>query len=141
MSFDKVTRTTAVCDGCGPDWWESMSEDLPIFNSRAEARKELVGTFEWRLERQIDGSFHMLCATCAGIAECAKYGHDWVVANEDAPEHLQGTPPTCHRCNKVRSDDAPPADHPDSEPVEISATEEAVLDALDAEFTEVRKEN
>ena len=84
------------------------------------------------MERRIDGTFLMTCPACAGKVDCVKYGHQWITNDATSPEHMQGMPPTCHRCNEIRNDKEPPAGHPDSMTVDLG-DDEFVLMEIDAE--------
>jgi hypothetical protein len=129
MSFRKTTYITAVCDGCGPDWWEGLTDRAPIFVSVQVARQELENDFECTTERQLDGGFRMLCPGCASKSECEKYGHVPFIASAEDP-----AVPMCRRCDAVIRDDEPPAGHPDSMTVTLSDAEEELLAALDEQL-------
>jgi hypothetical protein len=118
VSFEKITLHVAVCDNCGPDWWDDgQTEAPPSFSNPFEARATLTSDFEWRITRQIDGRFRMLCGPCAAREDCDTYGHLWKAADIDptVPSPPRAAPiEMCRRCGKVRREDTPPIDHPES---------------------------
>lgn len=118
MSFHKVSYVTAACDNCGPDWWDDGdAEGTPLFTSQAAARRSLAADYEWRIVQQINGRFRMICGTCASEEDCEQFGHQWRAAELDP---AGGSPPRaapielCRRCGKVRREDIPPLNHPES---------------------------
>lgn len=134
MAFEKTVQFFVTCDGCGPDWWEGVTDTLPLFPSHTAAIRELADDYEWRITRQIDGRHHMLCSTCAGKDDCIRYGHRWFRMTADDERRINPALESCSRCNIIRRDDAPPTSHPDSMTVELSPEHEAWLAALDAEL-------
>jgi hypothetical protein len=134
MGFEKTVLVAVVCDGCGPDWWEGNTDTQPLFASRGAAIRELEGDYEWRITRNVDGSHHMLCGTCAGKADCARYGHRWFRMSADDDRRIDPTLHSCSRCSIIRRDDEPPPGHPDSMTVELSDEDEEFLAFLDCEL-------
>lgn len=139
MSFEKQYCFLPVCDSCGSDCWET--EVCPHYASEPEARRDLAAQYEWRIVRQIDGRFLMLCSRCADKADCEAKGHDWRPASVDRDSEQQQawerTHPQplemCHRCGKVRRDYAPVADRLESVTA-IGDDERAFFARLDAEL-------
>ena len=132
MSFEKTTLLAAICDGCGPDWWDGSADTAPLFVNKAGARRQLGADYEWRIEQQIDGTVLMYCAKCATEQECARYGHDWERMSADDPRRIDPALHHCTRCSIIRRDDEPPAGHPDSMTVVLDDAAEELLAELDA---------
>lgn len=142
MSFNKQYCFLPECDGCGPDWavGDPTATETPHFASETEGRKILVEDYGWRITDRPDGTLQMLCVSCVnGVAGagCDELGCDWQAAEIDP---LGDSPPRvapielCRRCSRVRREDVPPALHPESITAELSAADEALLKALDAEL-------
>lgn len=134
MAFEKTILFAVICDGCGPDWWEGVTDTLPLFVSHTAAIQELTADYEWRITRQINSRHHMLCSACAGKDDCKRYGHRWFHMSADDDRRINPALESCSRCNIIRRDDEPPPGHPDSMTLELSAEDEALLAALDAEL-------
>ncbi|HEY0936019.1 MAG TPA: hypothetical protein VGD91_20040 [Trebonia sp.] len=133
MSLDKVTYLVAVCDSCGPDWWIGLADNAPVFLTREQARTRVVADYEWRIQRQLDGRFRMICATCADTEDCRDYGHTWPDPDPD------DAVPLCRRCH-TRLDNQPPAGHPDTM-TPLPADQEALLATLDATLSDPNRRN
>lgn len=131
MSFEKTVLFAVICDGCGPDWWEGVTDTLPLFTSHAAAARELTNDYEWRITRQIDGRHHMICSTCAGRDDCKRYGHRWFRMSADDDRRIDPALESCSRCSIIRRDNQPPAGHPDSMTAVLSDADEEWLAALD----------
>lgn len=134
MPFEKTVLFAVVCDGCGPDWWEGVTDTLPLFLSHTLAIQELTTDYEWRVTRQINGRHHMLCSVCVGKQDCVDYGHRWYRASADDDRRIDTALEMCHRCNIIRRDDVPPAGHPESMTVDLGDDIEEMLAALDREL-------
>ena len=134
MPFEKTVLFAVICDGCGPDWWEGVTDTLPLFISHTLAIQELTNDYEWRITRQIDGRHHMLCSACVGKRDCKDYGHRWFRMSADDDRRIDPTLESCHRCSIIRRDDEPPTGHPDSMTAVLSDADEEWLAALDAEL-------
>lgn len=139
MSFEKQYCIIAVCDVCGPACWDT--ELAPHYNSEREARDQLARLYEWRITRQIDGRFRMLCARCADREDCERLDCDFQPALVDTDseqqkaweaEHPQPLE-MCHRCGVVRRDHAPAVGHLEAVTA-ISDDEKAIFARLDAEL-------
>lgn len=143
MALEKITCITASCDHCGDGWWKGDPEDngCPHFVTEAAARKQLADSYEWKIERQLDGRFLMLCNSCAAKDDCQRLGHAWDTVSFDdpdptVPDHVRLRPPAvmCTRCSRVRRDEHPPAGHPDSMEIVLSDADEEFLAAVDEEL-------
>lgn len=127
MALEKTTYVVAVCDSCGPDWWDDGETDYaPLFITAQAARQNLAANYEWRITRQIDGRLRMICSACANAEDCDRYGHDW------GANTARST--VCRRCSYFPHADNPPAGHPESMTAELPADQEEALAALDAEL-------
>lgn len=132
MSFERTVLFAAVCDGCGPGWWEGETDAGPLFATRAAARRELTADYAWRLDRQIDGTVRMFCAACADKQDCDRYGHDWQRMSADDVRRVDPALFHCVRCTLIRRDDEPPSGHPDSMSAVLDGDDEELLAELDA---------
>lgn len=146
MSFQEVNCHIPVCDDCGPECWDGREDGPPHFvGSNVMAAQVLADQHGWEIEKLGDGSIRMLCGPCARSRECDTNGHQWYVPALDYVVPGDRPVELCSGCGIVRRDydplDTPPAGHPDLKPVELTASDLAVLDAYEAEFTEARKEN
>jgi hypothetical protein len=137
VSLERTTYLTAVCDNCGPDWWDDgTAEGPPLFTSKAAARRSLAADYQWRIVQQITGRFRMVCGTCGDKEDCEQFGHQWKVADLDptVPSPPRATPiELCRRCAVVRREDTPPIDHPESMTV-LSEGDEEILAEFEAEL-------
>jgi hypothetical protein len=137
MALKKITTLEAVCDECGPDWWQ-LHEDLsatPAFTCVRSAREILTWHYGWKITGR-GKTLRMLCRHCAAIARCAEVGHDWHLL--PAREWVQWNgytiepPLECSRCET--RDTGLPDGHPESLDTELSDAHEELLAALDAEL-------
>jgi hypothetical protein len=156
MSFRKQITVTAVCDGCGPDWW-AFHDDLdapPQFPDIATARRQLAEFFGWHITNIADGQAVragvdmsdqgpavlsgqdpavVLCQACA---ECASSGHqwsDWSAPLPDGDIAASRNGRDCERCGALASA-LLPAGHPESLTAKLPEEQEELLAALDAEL-------
>ena len=128
MSFNLI----AVCDLCGPGWWNGYVEDQPTYASRGDALKNLPLDHQWLIEKDPDGTYRMLCTGCAQLERCKQDGHSWVPLEYAHAGLMAKYGEVCSVCAAVHSHDEPPAGHPDSMTAVLSDADEEWLAALDA---------
>lgn len=140
MGLEKTVQFAAICDACGPDWWQGNAETAPMFLSKLTALIELVAQWEWRIQRRIDGRADMLCAACSAKHDCDAYGHQWYAAPtaDTGADVLEPPVEMCRRCSIVRRDQdplkVPPTASPESLTAELDRSDEALLARYDAEI-------